>query len=670
MSRGKAVNQLILIASILLFLLLATNTSFAKVHQEITVALEPEQHRLSAQVTLEFESPKPSVEFWLNSNLKVTTPLVLTALRSSGAATLYHLQSDTPVTRFSISYEGLIHNPPQDDESIGTIQPEGASLFTSSYWYPVVEQELFTYHMKVSLPPDWTPVTNARLLSQSGSEFEFMEQTEQEDIYLIAAPFVVYQLEKNGIQYQVLLRQEDAQLAGVYLDLTPRYLEQYQRQIGSYPFSQFSVVENFWETGFGMPSFTLLGSSVMRLPFILNSSLPHEILHCWWGNGVFVDFSLGNWSEGLTTYQADYWQQRLVGADKAYRLGRLVEYNDFVTRNPLREFALVDFKGRHDSASQAIGYGKSLMFFEMLENSVGTFQFTRSLQSFYQSHLSQRASYLDIKNSFEKTTGRNLETFFKQWWTQKGAPQIELVSASKSATLMQWKLSLYVGMRGNYTLDIPIRISGASRSEVRTVQLREGVRQFTFDLKYEPLSVEIDPDFRIFRHLYPEERPLTLSSVFGRNKLQVRTSAYQNEAQNIPELWKNRFKGQVEVREFNSSLPTESTIIIGRDPKVLKLMADLTTSMGTNIEVTEQGVFKVGDKIYDLKTHDIALLIPHPLDAQLPLLWLSLADETEFTQWLPRLSHYGTFGYLVFEKREVPNKGSLPSGKSPLKKDF
>ena len=37
-----------------------------------------------------------------------------------------------------------------------------------------------------------------------------------------------------------------------------------------------------------MPSFTLLGSQVIRFPFILTSSYPHEILHNWWGNAVFV----------------------------------------------------------------------------------------------------------------------------------------------------------------------------------------------------------------------------------------------------------------------------------------------------------------------------------------------------------------------------------------------
>src|SRR5258708_28852397 len=72
--------------------------------------------------------------------------------------------------------------------------------------------------------------------------------------------------------------------------------------LGPYPYSKFALVENFWETGYGMPSFTLLGEQVIRFPFILHSSYPHELLHNWWGNGVFVDLAGGDWCEGLTTH--------------------------------------------------------------------------------------------------------------------------------------------------------------------------------------------------------------------------------------------------------------------------------------------------------------------------------------------------------------------------------
>ena len=94
-------------------------------------------------------------------------------------------------------------------------------------------------------------------------------------------------------------------LSQSYLDAIAKYISQYEALFGPYPFDKFAVVENFFSTGYGFPSYTLLGSRVIRLPFIIHTSLGHEIAHCWWGNGVYVDYAQGNWSEGLTTYVSD-----------------------------------------------------------------------------------------------------------------------------------------------------------------------------------------------------------------------------------------------------------------------------------------------------------------------------------------------------------------------------
>ena len=49
----------------------------------------------------------------------------------------------------------------------------------------------------------------------------------------------------------------------------------------------------------GFPAtFTLLGRQVLKLPFIVKTSLGHEILHQWFGNSVYIDFVAGNWAEG------------------------------------------------------------------------------------------------------------------------------------------------------------------------------------------------------------------------------------------------------------------------------------------------------------------------------------------------------------------------------------
>ena len=127
----------------------------------------------------------------------------------------------------------------------------------------------------------------------------------------------------------------------------------YRGLIGPYPYGKFALVENFWETGYGMPSFTLLGPQIIRFPFILSSSYPHEILHNWWGNSVFVDYETGNWCEGLTAYMADHLIQEQRGKGDEYRRDTLQKYRDYVRDG--RDFPLTEFRSRHSAATEAVG---------------------------------------------------------------------------------------------------------------------------------------------------------------------------------------------------------------------------------------------------------------------------------------------------------------------------
>ena len=95
-----------------------------------------------------------------------------------------------------------------------------------------------------------------------------------DEVFLIAAKFKEYSKKIGKVNVLAYLRTADESLANKYLETTSQYLEMYRQLIGPYPYSKFALVENFWETGYGMPSFTLLGEKVIRFPFILHSSYP------------------------------------------------------------------------------------------------------------------------------------------------------------------------------------------------------------------------------------------------------------------------------------------------------------------------------------------------------------------------------------------------------------
>ncbi len=208
-------------------------------------------------------------------------------------------------------------------ETPGIIDARGVFLSGTSFWVPSFGDGLVTFDLAVAgLQPGWDVVSQGRRARHEtgpdglGTTSWSLEHP-TEEVYLVAGPWHEYRRTASGVEVLAFLRDDDPALAQRYLDATARYLELYNGMLPAYPYASFALVENFWETGYGMPGFTLLGPRVIRFPWILTSSYPHELLHNWWGNSVYVDFETGNWCEGLTAYMADHLfaEQRGEGAD-------------------------------------------------------------------------------------------------------------------------------------------------------------------------------------------------------------------------------------------------------------------------------------------------------------------------------------------------------------------
>ena len=84
---------------------------------------------------------------------------------------------------------------------------------------------------------------------------------------------------------------------------------------------------------------------------------------------AYVDFEQGNWCEGLTAYMADHLIQEQRGKGAEYRRGALQKYRNYVKDS--RDFPLREFRSRHSAATEAVGYGKTLMGFHMLRRRLG-----------------------------------------------------------------------------------------------------------------------------------------------------------------------------------------------------------------------------------------------------------------------------------------------------------
>lgn len=682
MSRTQELNRLLIVIGLLLILLVSLEAPAQVLHHNMQVELVPALKMIKAEDTLTFPKETPrKISFLLHKNLAVKvlstddTLILLHAGTETSPFAEYGLTLGSQDNKVTLAYQGVIHDPVVDNDSSGLIAPEGAALFGSTHWYPDVLGTQKTFAITVVTPPEWTPLVQGQMTAAqktpAGSTSSFTSIYPQEEIYLVAGPFRTTALEVDGRLIQVLLRGPDNGLSQSFLSLIPGFIHHYGETISPYPYGTFSVVENFWETGYGMPGFTLLGPTVIRLPFILNSSLPHEVLHNWWGNSVYVDYDKGNWSEGLTTYMADYWQQELAGAAQDYRLNTLIGYADYVGQNPAHDFPVRQFRGRHNSSSQAVGYGKTMMFFHMLEFQLGKDVFKKSLQDFYVNNLFKKASFDDIQVSFEKVSKQNLSRVFTQWLDNKGAPHLELSDVKSMRWFESFSTSYALSQTGDvvYDLTIPIRwILESGEVIEQKAKLTTRNQVFSLVTRSRPVKLEVDPNYNIFRQLYTEERPATLSGIFGSKKLNFYFDGSNSGAQQFVAQWKQSLPGESLLTSVESTFtPADNgaLILVGEHPAFLEFMNKQLAQQDFNLG---KDTLRVNGETFPLSDTSFALVVRNKENPEQSIVWIRWATSNNPAEWAGRLTHYGKFGILVFQGRPVVYRGTWPVQESPLKR--
>lgn len=418
---------------ILLLLLWLPLMAWALPRLELEVRLDPATRQFDAMATLTDAQDLPG--FRLGREFEIT------ALKLNGqpadakrrlAGADFHVPAGT--RKVELAYRTTLPATPALDhrqvlgQRGGTASPEGSFVPASAGWYPDIGR-LFSYRVTLSLPTGQKGLVPGDLREESDTAagyravFDFPQPADSID--LMAGPYVIGErtlsLDARTIRIRTWFHAELATLAQGYLDDSARYIERYSKLIGDYPFGMFSVVSSPTPTGFGMPSLTYLGRDVIRLPFIRATSLGHEVLHNWWGNGVYPDWRTGNWSEGLTTFLADY-AYKEDDSDAAAREMRIGWLRDLAAVPPGEDGALKKFTSRHHGIASIIGYNKSAMVFLMLRDKIGRDAFERGLRLLWERKRFQTAGWADLEMAFAEASGQPLGDFFTQWVQRPGTP--------------------------------------------------------------------------------------------------------------------------------------------------------------------------------------------------------------------------------------------------------
>jgi aminopeptidase N len=515
--------------------------------------------------------------------------------------------------------------------SSGVVSARGVSL--TEEWYPAING-LAYYKLSALVPGDFIAISEAdEIIAKgvsAGKEYSFVFSHPLTGISLVAGDYREVRDTVDGIGVYAYFFPEDVSLAADYIEHAKKYFKMYNTLLVPYPYKRFSIVENIQSTGLSMPTFTLLGRDIVRLPFIPETSLGHEITHQWFGNYVFADFRKGNWLEAITTYLSDHLYEEQKGKGWEYRKNILINFQSHVT--PEKDFPLREFTVRTGFSSMAIGYGKGAMLFHMLENLVGRETFYKSLRRLIDEHKFQNASWTDIEGSFERESGKDLGRFFSQWLDRKGVPSFEVRYPGARFLKETPTVSFELRQKGEpYRVEMPVKVASEKGAVQEVLPLEKERHYFNIAVKEDPLDLIVDGDYDIMRTLSRDEFPPVIARLLGDER---RLIVY-------PEKEKERYAGLMTIFKQEGFDAKEQGEVNDKDIKSSSLLI-----LGSENTVLKRLFGAAGPK----KPGFLFIVRNNPLNESKVAAYASGDSTEEVDLAAKKIFHYGKYSVLHFEK--------------------
>ncbi len=655
-------------------------------HHDLAVRIETASQTLegSDNVTLRNHGTKP-LTFTLHPDARVHSvthagrPLPYQferGLLQIPQNAITHQEHQRVAIHYAAAFQDTIPQEPLYSEDptygvAGVISTPGLLLMDASGWYPRVPGSAATYRIQVDTPKGMEVVTAGTLKERKadGDRLIFVWEIEQpvRGVSLSGGPYVVKAGHAGKIPSFFYHFPGSEPLAEPYLNAVDRYITLYQDLFGPYPFSKFAVVENFLPTGYGFPSYTLLGSRVIRLPFIVDTSLGHEVAHSWWGNGVFVDYGKGNWSEGLTTYVADHLYQEGAspGEAREYRARILRNYATLVS--PREDFPLSEFTGRNSPASRAVGYGKGAMLFHMARKLTGDDGFWLALQDVYRKRLFQETTWSDFADAFAARSRTDFQASFRQWVDRLGAPTLRLGGIETVKDGKAWKIRGSLTQEAPlYEMRVPLRLETENGEIHASIPIKDRETTFSFEAGSRPKRLVVDPEVDLFRRLHPEEMPPDINTIKGSDALvAVMASGHREMLERAARvLLAGLGRPGIPILQENEILPSQ---LQGKDLLLFGFpqSRQLLDALPENVTVTRDH-FMLDEKVYRAPTDGAFITLRSGVDSNRNAgLFLAFSHEAA-VPLARKIPHYGSYSALVFQEGNVTVKKVWPATSSPL----
>ncbi|MFB3067254.1 MAG: M28 family peptidase, partial [Planctomycetota bacterium] len=423
-------------------------------------------------------------------------------------------------------------------------------------------------------------------------EVTYRSSYAMDGMVVVTGPWHVEETNIDGDVCRTYLYEEDRKYSQILIDTLVEELPRFKKIFGALPEGRFDVVENFFATGSGFPQFTLLGDTVIRYvaantlrkggKILPSGYLDHELVHCWLGNYLHVDYAQGNWCEALTTYFSNYGAAVREGRGLEYRRKVVQSYSLRVT--PENDYPLRDFKSKQHAFENDIGYSKGALVFEMLAQEIGRDAFAKAVNHAVKTRAGRRLGWDGLVEALGEGAGRDLRPWFEPWLERTGGPTIGFGRIAVADGKI-WGSVRQTQAGPAYSLAVPVRVTTEKGVEEHIVRAGSRDAPFVIATEAPPLKLELDPEFRLFRVLPRERAAPCLEAVRSASK----SVGYGNSS----------LLQALKIEATEPALPKDAAVLaIGPPPELRAQMVKQGRRLDRTLAIGE-GSFTVGGETYD-----------------------------------------------------------------------
>jgi len=314
---------------------------------------------------------------------------------------------------------------------------------SSSCWFPTIDKpnERCTQEITITVPQKYKTLSNGILISSktntdgSRSDYWKMDKPHAPYLFMMAVgdfAIVTDKWKNKEISYYVEPQYKDD--ARSIFKYTDEMLSFYSNILGiEYPWQKFSqvIVRDFVSGAMENTTAVVYGDFCQRTKRENIDENPaediiaHEMFHHWFGDYVTTE----SWSnltlnESFADYAEYLWIEHKHGKDEADYHAIMSEQGYFSQTNYDKHPLVHFYYNSREDMFDAHSYNKGGLILHMLRKEVGDRAFFAALNDYLTSNAYTSTEAHQLRLSFEKITGRDLNHFFNQWYFTASHPML------------------------------------------------------------------------------------------------------------------------------------------------------------------------------------------------------------------------------------------------------